>query len=202
MDKGIYCLVLKNPGLHGAGGGSRPCFVCGRLALLHRFSPRSRGPGAARAPLPPRGAPGQAPEMAYRLPAHGSPFRVAYAVSAPSTGRLECLLASALAPGGTAVDSSGAATATARPISCTGAGTRRTRLSRLFPASGSLPGSKPSLPQKGRVTYESSRVVGQHAKEGNTAQLIQVILRQCKEAGIKTEFVSLAGKRSSRAWVA
>ncbi|MFZ0674727.1 NAD(P)H-dependent oxidoreductase, partial [Methanoregula sp.] len=32
-------------------------------------------------------------------------------------------------------------------------------------------------------------------KEGNTAQLIQVILRQCKEAGIKTEFVSLAGKK-------
>ena len=36
---------------------------------------------------------------------------------------------------------------------------------------------------------------GSMRKEGNTAQLIQVILRQCKEAGIKTEFVSLAGKK-------
>lgn len=43
---------------------------------------------------------------------------------------------------------------------------------------------------------------GSMRKEGNTAQLIQVILRQCKEAGIKTEFVSLAGKIFSRAWVA
>ena len=36
---------------------------------------------------------------------------------------------------------------------------------------------------------------GSMRKEGNTAQLIQVILGQCKEAGLKTEFVSLAGKK-------
>jgi multimeric flavodoxin WrbA len=35
---------------------------------------------------------------------------------------------------------------------------------------------------------------GSMRKNGNTAQLIRVILGQCKEAGIKTEFVSLAGK--------
>jgi multimeric flavodoxin WrbA len=32
-------------------------------------------------------------------------------------------------------------------------------------------------------------------KDGNTAQLIQVILGQCEKAGLKTEFVSLAGKK-------
>jgi multimeric flavodoxin WrbA len=36
---------------------------------------------------------------------------------------------------------------------------------------------------------------GSMRKEGNTAQLIQVILGQCKNAGLKTEFVSLAGKK-------
>jgi len=36
---------------------------------------------------------------------------------------------------------------------------------------------------------------GSMRKNGNTAQLIKVILRQCSEAGIKTEFVSLAGKK-------
>jgi multimeric flavodoxin WrbA len=36
---------------------------------------------------------------------------------------------------------------------------------------------------------------GSMRREGNTAQLIKVILQRCKEAGIKTEFVSLAGKK-------
>jgi len=36
---------------------------------------------------------------------------------------------------------------------------------------------------------------GSMRKEGNTAQLIKVILQRCKESGIKTEFVSLAGKK-------
>ena len=36
---------------------------------------------------------------------------------------------------------------------------------------------------------------GSMRKEGNTAQLIQVILGQCRNAGLKTEFVSLAGKK-------
>jgi multimeric flavodoxin WrbA len=36
---------------------------------------------------------------------------------------------------------------------------------------------------------------GSMRKEGNTAQLIKVILQRCKDAGIKTEFVSLAGKK-------
>jgi multimeric flavodoxin WrbA len=36
---------------------------------------------------------------------------------------------------------------------------------------------------------------GSMRREGNTAQLIKVILRRCDEAGIQTEFVSLAGKK-------
>jgi multimeric flavodoxin WrbA len=36
---------------------------------------------------------------------------------------------------------------------------------------------------------------GSMRREGNTAQLIKVILQRCKDAGIKTEFVSLAGKK-------
>jgi multimeric flavodoxin WrbA len=36
---------------------------------------------------------------------------------------------------------------------------------------------------------------GSMRKEGNTAQLIKVILRRCDDAGIKTEFVSLAGRK-------
>lgn len=36
---------------------------------------------------------------------------------------------------------------------------------------------------------------GSMRREGNTAQLINVILQRCKDAGIKTEFVSLAGKK-------
>jgi multimeric flavodoxin WrbA len=36
---------------------------------------------------------------------------------------------------------------------------------------------------------------GSMRKDGNTAQLIQVILGQCEKAGLKTEFVSLAGKK-------
>jgi multimeric flavodoxin WrbA len=36
---------------------------------------------------------------------------------------------------------------------------------------------------------------GSMRKEGNTAQLIKIILQRCEEAGIKTEFVSLSGKK-------
>jgi multimeric flavodoxin WrbA len=36
---------------------------------------------------------------------------------------------------------------------------------------------------------------GSMRREGNTAQLIKVILQRCDDAGIKTEFVSLAGKK-------
>src|SRR5512136_1996682 len=36
---------------------------------------------------------------------------------------------------------------------------------------------------------------GSMRREGNTAQLIKVILQRCEDAGIKTEFVSLAGKK-------
>jgi multimeric flavodoxin WrbA len=36
---------------------------------------------------------------------------------------------------------------------------------------------------------------GSMRKDGNTSQLIKVILERCKDAGIKTEFVSLAGKK-------
>jgi multimeric flavodoxin WrbA len=36
---------------------------------------------------------------------------------------------------------------------------------------------------------------GSMRKDGNTAQLIRVILKRCEEAGLETEFVSLAGKR-------
>lgn len=36
---------------------------------------------------------------------------------------------------------------------------------------------------------------GSMRKEGNTADLVKVILERCQGAGIKTEFVSLAGKK-------
>jgi multimeric flavodoxin WrbA len=36
---------------------------------------------------------------------------------------------------------------------------------------------------------------GSMRREGNTAQLIKIILQRCEDAGIKTEFVSLAGKK-------
>lgn len=36
---------------------------------------------------------------------------------------------------------------------------------------------------------------GSMRKDGNTAQLIKVILKRCDEAGVKTEFISLAGKK-------
>ncbi len=38
-------------------------------------------------------------------------------------------------------------------------------------------------------------ISGSMRKDGNTSQLIKVIIRQCDEAGIETEFVSLAGKK-------
>lgn len=38
---------------------------------------------------------------------------------------------------------------------------------------------------------------GSMRKDGNTAHLIKVILDRCEDAGIKTEFVSLAGKKIS-----
>src|SRR5512136_1117758 len=36
---------------------------------------------------------------------------------------------------------------------------------------------------------------GSMRREGNTAQLIKIILQRCEDAGIRTEFVSLAGKK-------
>ncbi len=36
---------------------------------------------------------------------------------------------------------------------------------------------------------------GSMRREGNTAQLIKVILQRCEEGGIKTEFISLAGRK-------
>lgn len=38
---------------------------------------------------------------------------------------------------------------------------------------------------------------GSMRKNGNTTQLIKVILKRCEDAGIETEFVSLAGKKIS-----
>ncbi len=38
-------------------------------------------------------------------------------------------------------------------------------------------------------------ISGSTRKNGNTARLIKVILKRCDEAGIKTEFISLAGKK-------
>jgi multimeric flavodoxin WrbA len=40
-------------------------------------------------------------------------------------------------------------------------------------------------------------ISGSMRKNGNTAQLIKVILKRCEEGGIATEFVSLAGKKIS-----
>jgi multimeric flavodoxin WrbA len=36
---------------------------------------------------------------------------------------------------------------------------------------------------------------GSMRKDGNTAQLIKVILKRCEESGIETKFISLAGKK-------
>jgi len=36
---------------------------------------------------------------------------------------------------------------------------------------------------------------GSMRKDGNTAQLIRVILKRCEEAGVETKFISLAGKK-------
>ena len=36
---------------------------------------------------------------------------------------------------------------------------------------------------------------GSMRKDGNTAQLIKVILKRCEEAGVETKFISLAGKK-------
>jgi multimeric flavodoxin WrbA len=36
---------------------------------------------------------------------------------------------------------------------------------------------------------------GSMRKEGNTSQLIKVVLERCESAGVKTEFISLAGKK-------
>ncbi len=38
-------------------------------------------------------------------------------------------------------------------------------------------------------------ISGSMRKEGNTATLVNIVLGRCKEAGIDTEFVSLAGKK-------
>jgi multimeric flavodoxin WrbA len=38
---------------------------------------------------------------------------------------------------------------------------------------------------------------GSMRKNGNTSQLIKVILKRCDDAGIETEFISLAGKKIS-----
>jgi multimeric flavodoxin WrbA len=38
---------------------------------------------------------------------------------------------------------------------------------------------------------------GSMRKNGNTTQLIKVILKRCEDAGIETEFISLAGKKIS-----
>jgi multimeric flavodoxin WrbA len=38
-------------------------------------------------------------------------------------------------------------------------------------------------------------ISGSMRKDGNTADLVNVILKRCDDAGIKTEFVSLAGKK-------
>lgn len=38
-------------------------------------------------------------------------------------------------------------------------------------------------------------ISGSMRKEGNTASLVKVILSRCEEGGLKTEFVSLAGKK-------
>ena len=45
-------------------------------------------------------------------------------------------------------------------------------------------------------------ISGSMRKEGNTAQLIQVILGQCRDAGIQTEFISLARQEDpSLSWL-
>ena len=38
-------------------------------------------------------------------------------------------------------------------------------------------------------------ISGSMRKDGNTADLVNVILKRCDDAGIKTEFISLADKK-------
>ena len=38
-------------------------------------------------------------------------------------------------------------------------------------------------------------ISGSMRRHGNTAQLVGIILKRCNDAGIKTEFVSLSGKK-------
>lgn len=38
-------------------------------------------------------------------------------------------------------------------------------------------------------------ISGSMRKEGNTASLVKLILKRCEDAGIKTKFISLAGKK-------
>lgn len=38
-------------------------------------------------------------------------------------------------------------------------------------------------------------ISGSMRKEGNTSQLIKLVLERCESAGLKTEFISLAGKK-------
>lgn len=103
MDKGIYCLALKNPACTVEVGALGPVsFAAG----WHGYIGSALGPGGlARL------------ERHFRLAQHRDKqpkwhidylltdprFSVAFAVSAPTTGRLECRLAAALARGGTGI---------------------------------------------------------------------------------------------------
>src|SRR5208337_4994372 len=107
MDKGIYCLVLKNPA----------CTVrVGALGALdfaagwHGYIGSALGPGGLvrlERHIRPAARRDRYPTWQSDYLLSDPRFRPAYAVSAPTEERLECRLAAALARGGTVVDEFG-----------------------------------------------------------------------------------------------
>ena len=104
MDKGIYCLVVRNPACTVEVGALGPVSFS---AGWHGYIGSALGPGGL-----------VRLERHLRLAEHRNKrpkwhidyllsdrrFSVAYAVSAPTTERFECRLAALLAQGGTGVD--------------------------------------------------------------------------------------------------
>jgi len=107
MDKGIYCLVLKNPA----------CILrVGALGILsfaagwHCYVGSALGPGGLvrlERHLRIKGHQDQRPQWHIDYLLMDPRFGVAYAVSAPTTERLECRLAAILAREGTGVQKFG-----------------------------------------------------------------------------------------------
>jgi len=104
MDKGIYCLVVKNPACTVEIGALGPVSF---LAGWHGYIGSALGPGGlVRLERHLRLAEDRDKRPNWHIDYLLSDprFSMAYAVSAPTAERLECRLAAALARGGTGVD--------------------------------------------------------------------------------------------------